>query len=682
MTFSKSWSGLLLVVLTVAVYLNCLPNHFVWDDEFLITNNSCIRNHLYVSTIFTTDLFHNLDRGTPYYRPLQTISYMLDYAFWGLDPWGYHLTSILLHLGCVLLIWLLIRQVSDQNRLAFLVAALFAVHPLNTNAITYIAGRADPLALAGMLGALWMFRKSRPAVRSARCAWYSGSVLLFTAALFSRESTLIFPALLFLERLAFQPEPDHRCRRALATVAPFVALSGTFLLWRQAVLAQFHRSVLPALWLPPRVRWQIPFRTFATDCGLLVWPAQLHMERQVALGGAELLVLTGLGLLLAGGLLWTLNRTYRTQPLIFFGVGWFILALLPTLAIPTIAVAAAEHWLYVPSIGFYVVLGTVAGRQLEQVTPRSRRLAGVLIVVVLGALALRTIRRNRDWADALTLYTQTKQAAPYSSHVWNNLGREFVSLGETQRALAELRAAEQTGMDNLSPQSNLCALYLAVGDLDHAQAKAEEILRRDPEQTGARLQLAAIAEKHGEFAAAAREFHRAIESTTAIAPRLQFAQFLLRRGQAAAARPLALETCALEPGHAAAFNLLGAVLAELDDPAGAATAFENAAARDRHSPDAWVNLGQLAFRQGDLPAAIRAYQRALQIQPDDGRSQFQLGRIFWKLGDRDHAAAHLRAAALTLPGNAAVLAALTAVRAGQAFTETPRSSGKSAGTCR
>lgn len=682
MTFSKSWSGLLLIILTAAVYLNSLPNHFVWDDEFLIENNSDIRNHLYVSTIFTTDLFHNTDPGTPYYRPLQTISYMLDYAIWGLDAWGYHLTSILLHLACVLLIWLLIRQISGQDLSAFLVAALFAVHPINTNAITYVAGRADPLALAGMLGALWLFRKSRTAARSARLAWYSGSVLLFAAALFSRESALIFPALLFLERLAFQPERDHRCRRALAAAAPFVLLSGAFLLWRHAVLAQLHRSVLPALWLPSRVRWQIPFRTLATDCGLLIWPAHLHMERQVVLGGAELLVLTGLGLLLAGGLLWTLSRTYLTQPLIFFGMGWFMLALLPTLAIPTIAVAAAEHWLYVPSIGFYVVLVTVAGRQLEQLAPRSRRLAGILVGVVLGALATRTIYRNRDWADALTLYAQTKQAAPYSSHVWNNLGREYVSLGETQRALAELHAAELTGMDNLSPQGNLSALYLSVGDLAHAQAKAEEILRRDPAHTGARLQLAAITEQHGEFAAAEREFRRAIESTTGIAPRLQFAKFLLRRGRAAAARPLAVETCVLEPGNAAAFNLLGAVLAELDDPAAAATAFENAAARDRHSPDAWINLGQLAFRHADLPAAITAYQCALQIQPDDGRAHFQLGRTFWKLGDRDQATSHLQDAARALPGNAAVLAALTAVRAGQAFIETPHPSGKSAGTCR
>ena len=668
MTFSKSWCGLLLIMLTVAVYLNSLPNQFVWDDEALVENNSYIRNHLYVSAIFTTDLYHDQGQGTPYYRPFQAISYLVDYAVWGLNPWGYHITSILLHLGCVLLIWLLVQQVSSQNWLAFAVAALFAIHPVNTNAVTYIAGRADPLALAGMLGALWLFRKSRaPAGCYLRLAYYSGSGLLFLGALFSRESALIFPALLLLEQLVFAPAHDRRLRRAIMAAVPFVLLDAAFLVWRYAVLAQLHRPGLPALSLPASVRWQVPFRTLATDCGLLVWPANLHMERQVTLGGPELRILTGLGFLLAAGFLWVLGRTYRRQPLIFFGMGWFIVALLPTLAIPTIAAVAAEHWLYVPSIGFYVVFVTVVGRQLDRPVPPSRILTGVLGLVILGALAGRTIRRNFDWADPVTLYSQTKQAAPYSSRVWNNLGREYLSLGETQRAFAELQAAEQTGFEGLVPQSNLATLYLSVGDLKHAQAKAEEILRQVPEQTSARLQLAEIAEQRGEFVQAEREFQRAIAFTTAIAPRLQFAEFLLRRGRATAALPVALAVCALEPGNAAAFNLLGVVRAELGDRAGAATAFADAAARDRHATEAWRNLGRLAVRYDDLPAAIVAYRRALRIRPNDGRVNFQLGKVFWKLGDQAQAVAHLRTAAHALPGNQSVTAALVAAQAGQPF---------------
>ena len=419
--------------------------------------------------------------------------------------------------------------------------------------------------------------------------------------------------------------------------------------------------------MPSSLRWQIPFRTLTTDCGLLFWPANLHMERQVTLGGSELLVLTGLGLLLAAGLLWAFCRTYRRQPLIFFGVGWFIFTLLPTLAIPTIAAMAAEHWLYVPSIGFYVVIVTMVGWQLERLAPQYRILTGILGMVIIGALAGRTIRRNFDWADPVTLYSQTQQAAPYSSRVWNNLGREYISLGETRRALIELQAAERAGFEGLVPQNNLAALYLSVGDLDHAQAKAEEILRQAPEQTSARLQLAEIAEQRSEFTKAEREFQRAIAFTTAIAPQLQYAEFLIRRGRATAAKRVAMEVCDLEPGNAAAFNLLGVVHAELGDRAGATTAFAKAAARDRHATDAWRNLGRLSVRYNDLPAAIAAYRHALRIRQNDGRVNFQLGKIFWKLGDQPQAAAYLRAAAQVLPGNQSVIAALAAVQAGQIF---------------
>jgi len=665
MTFPRNWRGFTLVILTLAVYLNCLPNQFVWDDVLLIENNSFIRNHLYIRTLFTSDLFHTPGSGTPYYRPLQAISYMSDYAVWGLDPGGYHITGIGLHLVCVLLIWLLMEQVCGRSVLAFLVAALFAVHPVNTNAVTYISGRADPIALAGMLGALWLFRKSRTAARAARLGWYGGSVLLFLAALFSRESALIFPALLFLDQLTFLPESERRLRRAVMATVPFVLAGAIFLLWRQAVLSQPHRPVLPELSLPHSLCWQIPFRTLATDCGLLLWPAHLHMERQVVFGGIELLGLTGLGILLAGGLLSAVCRSYRTQPLIFFGLGWFILALLPTLAIPTIAVSAAEHWLYVPSIGIYLAAGAFATRHLAQQTPRLRVMAGVFVVVALGALAVRTIRRNYDWADPATLYAQTKQAAPYSSRVWNNLGHEYIGNGATQQALVEIQAAAQADRNDPVTQGNLAALYLLAGDLNHAQAKVEDILRHDPEQADAHLKLAVIADQLGDFSKAEREYRRVIESNAEIGPRLQFSEFLLRQGRASAARLIALEACELEPGNAVAFNLLGAALAELNDLEGATIAFEKAAARDRHSPDAWMNLGGLATRRSDWIAAIGAYRRAVEISPSNGRAQFQLGMAHWKLSHRDQAATHLRNAARALPGNREVQAALRAVLTGQ-----------------
>jgi tetratricopeptide (TPR) repeat protein len=641
----------------------------------LIENNSYIRNGTYIGAVLTTDLSHNARERTLYYRPLQTVSYMINYFFGGLNPLGYHLVNILCHLGCVLLLWRLVHKLSGDEVIAMIVAALFAVHPVNTNAVTYIAGRADPLAFLFLLMSLSLFLEYRARTEIhalSRTAFFAGSALSFVAAMFSRESAMIFPALIFLYCFAFPSSAERRVRRALTATAPFILLAGAFLVWRHMVLAQFHRVLPPNLSMPAWLIWQMPFRTLATYFGLLVWPAHLHMERQVILGGAGLFVLTGIGLLIAMGLLWAIGRTYRTQPLTFFGLCWFAVAILPILAIPKLAMLAAEHWLYVPSVGLYLALVAVCRHQMSRLQPHTQalvsRLAVVVCVVALTALGARTILRNADWVTPVSLYSQTKQAASYSTRISNNLGREYSATGERQKALEELLATVRANPEDLGHKGNLAFLYLSSGKLDEAQTLSQEILRVEPSNTDALLCLADIHDQRGDFARARLEYLRAAASSAEVGPWFQLGQFLLQHGRFSEAIKVAAEAYDIEPGHAQVFNLMGAALTGLGRYDKGEEAFRMAVRLDRYSVSGFVNLGTAEFRRGDVSAAIASYQHALRIQPNDGRARYQLGTAFWQLGNPGAAIQELEQAQQLLPDNRMIRDALEDVRRGKPYT--------------
>jgi len=562
---------LLLVLLTMLAYANTTRNEFLWDDHALVTNNSYIRNWRYLSLAFYDDLFHSRSAtAVRYYRPLQTVTYIADYALWGLTPYGYHLTNLSLHLACVLLLSLLLEQFTTNRVIALAGAAFFAVHPLLSNAVTYVAGRADPLALGGMLAAWLLWRRRHPLP-------FAGSVFCYLGALCSRENAFLFPLLIFLHSLVLS---RNQCRRAVLDALPFALVAAAFALWRHAVLAEAGIASTTTYTMPWIVRLQIPFRALATYLGLLVWPAHLQMERQVVLGGSWLYLLTAAGVLATAGLIVLARRNH----LACFGVCWFAVTLLPVSGLFSLNATVAEHWLYVPCVGLF--LGILA------IVPLTRPTI-IVAALALAALTVRTIARNRDWRDAMTFYAHTKGATLHSVAVRSNLALEYAAAGQTNRALTELLAAERLAPDAIYAKENLAAFYLKQGDIVQAQGKLADALQIDPQNPSALVSAALIWEQRGDVRKARLYYLRAMAQTLRVPLRLEYGQFLLRQQRYAEALQIAEEACALEPPNAESHNFRGIVLAELGRFNEAQAAFERAQNLDHHSSHATVNLARL-----------------------------------------------------------------------------------------
>ncbi len=309
-----------LVMLSLSVYAPTLGYGFVWDDHVLIVQNSTIRDWSNLPRIFAADFFQvsrSLEaRG--YHRPLVTLSYMVDHTLWGLRPFGYHLTNVLLHVTVVVLVYLVGLRLLRDGVAPLLASALFAVHPIHTESVAWIAGRTDVIATAFVLLSLLLYVERRP-----RRSW--GALVAFAAALLAKEVALLLPAVLLVYESFFHAPP---WRDRLRRVAPFLAVLVTYGFLRFGVLRVAPGN--PFLWAQGPYRLLLTFAVAVWIYGeKLLLPVNLNAYYSVPVVTSlwQPFVLASLAMLGATGAV--LQRIRRGEPAIVFAALVFLLALLP-----------------------------------------------------------------------------------------------------------------------------------------------------------------------------------------------------------------------------------------------------------------------------------------------------------------------------------------------------------------
>jgi len=192
--------AIFIFIATFSVYFNTMENDFIWDDEYLILNNSQVKSFSHIDNVFKTYVGFGSENVNTFYRPLQELSNMLDYFLWGEDPMGFHLTNVLLHSAFAILAFIFIFYVSANIPVAFIAALLLGVHPVNTEAVAYIAGRADSLySIFFLLSLISFVRYSGHIIKGKNCLMLIISAnIFFILALLSKEVSLVLPLLVIL----------------------------------------------------------------------------------------------------------------------------------------------------------------------------------------------------------------------------------------------------------------------------------------------------------------------------------------------------------------------------------------------------------------------------------------------------------------------------------------------------
>ena len=412
----------------LGVYSPVLAGQFLWDDSFLVKGNLLIRSPLFCLETFRHTLFND---ESNFYRPAQTLTYIFDYWWWDLEPFGYHLTNVLVHACNGFLLFLLLRRMlpavvpparqaepvaaatrrPTMDGIALGIALLWALHPVHSAAVAYISGRADSLAMGFCLAAWLSCERALATGRPvARVGWAGGAFAFLLLGLCAKEIAFVWLVLFGLWLFVLRPDPTSVAPRS-GSRAKF-AIAGGGLLALGCYLCLRHLPPPPGP-LPPfpvmPPKWVLALRALGDYAGLLLFPHNLHMERQVfaapGLGHPEsptfYFSLAVLGALLLAAFAAGSWIPGRGRLLRRCGAGWFLIGFLPISNLFALNASVAEHWLYLPSIGFLLFLTGVAldvpwGRvPLPRVPVAPTAAAAVLLAA--GALGVRTWLRAHDW---------------------------------------------------------------------------------------------------------------------------------------------------------------------------------------------------------------------------------------------------------------------------------------------
>jgi Tfp pilus assembly protein PilF len=519
-------AALAVFVVAFALYANTLGHDFVWDDRDLIVDNARVRtlDGQAVRSMFLEDFWRTSQRGGGYYRPLVTLTYHVQYRVFDGNPAGFHFANVLWNaLACALLfvfVFLLFRNV------AFGVAAalLFAVHPVHTENVAWIAGRTD------LLAAMWSFASLTCYVLARRrrsVPWLAAALIAFALALLAKESAAFIPlVVVLLELEPLRGELGRSGKRHLGPSLYFGVLV-VYLLLRYNAIGTGVSTYDP--YAPGALgKVALPLSIFAGYVAKLIFPLQLSGEYDAPVPDSFFTwhVIAGAVVLLA--ILFAVWR-YRRQPDVVLGAGMFLLGLGPVSNVIPLGEVSAERFLYLPSAGFAIVLGGIAARAAAARYVRLRALAkhgfgahgamkpslagNVLLVITLVAIAfaVRTFARNMDWKSEEVLFAKTAEASPSSARARLNLGNVNRRDGRIAAAIDAYQQALEIDPDYPDALSNLAGIFVQQGRHDEAMRLIEHALKTAPDDVTLLSNLGMLYFQKRRFAEAAERLERAVE---------------------------------------------------------------------------------------------------------------------------------------------------------------------------
>jgi tetratricopeptide (TPR) repeat protein len=476
----KRYRALLLIIVAVfACYAPALRDGFVWDDTALVLRDPLIRSWRLIPEGFNHFLF--VDATTSdFYRPIQRLSYTLEYAAFAFQAMPYHLTSIIAHAAAAVAFFFLAEELlvlfeiqsKKRRTIAFFVTLVWAIHPVHTAAVAYVSGRADPLAaLFGFLGVYLILRSGRASNAPHLLLWTGATIALLLSAL-SRETGLVFP-LVALALFALRRNWSALVKTAVAGV--FVAV--IYMSLRMAAEHVPPPVLRPA---PPLfVRPILIARAVAEYAGLIVFPANLHMERDIdihpgsftaaswtAAAWRELQTL--LGLVVIAALVYWAIRARKRNPPVFSALVLAAISYFPISGLFTLNASVAEHWVYVPTafLFFAAILQCASAAAWQRSTIIFARVVFALWLIFVG---IRTFTRTFDWKDQRTFVERTINAGGDSARMLINLGELDLNEGKLQDAAVHLHAALQKQPDQPFAIVDLAAVALKQNDFKLAR---------------------------------------------------------------------------------------------------------------------------------------------------------------------------------------------------------------------
>ena len=617
-----------LVAGVVLAYWNSLRTPFLFDDTGAIVNNPTIRR------LWSIDAFNPpADGSTTTGRPLVNFSYALNYAVSGGRVWSYHALNIALHALAALTLFGLVRQtlrtlnsqpssLNSATLVAFATALLWALHPLQTETVVGIAQRTESLCGLFYLLTLYAFaRAAEPGVASAR--WLAVSAVSCLAGMGTKEVMVTAPLIVLLYDRTFFAGGFFAALRQRR--AYFAALAGTWLLLAWLVLrgggsrgaaAGFGLGVTWWTYLLKQCEALVLYLK------LTVWPHPLVLDYGTAITRSPADVwwqgLVVVALLAAT--LWALVR----KPALGFAGAWFFVVLAPSSSVvPLVTQTMAEHRMYLPLAGIVALIVHAACRRLGP--PAAWVLSAAALV-----LGVATASRNRDYRDAVSIWTDTVDKVPSNARAHNNLAFALHEQGKNVEASAHFVRAVALQPDYVTAHYDWGVALLDQGRAVDAIVQFETAVRLAPDHIDALVNLGNALVKAQRAADAIPRYEQALRLKPAADVHYNLGLVLAsldrlddaeRHFQAALQlAPNLTEARDQLARLAAAHAKLGLQLARAAQLVPAGEHLRAAVRLNPNDADAHANLANMFLLQGRPREAIAEYEVVLRLRPDDART--------------------------------------------------------------
>jgi len=628
----------ILVFLVFAVFGQTIGYGFVnFDDHSYIYQNPVISKGLSLAGIrwaFTHIVVGN-------WHPLTTIVHMLDCQLYGLWAGGHHLTNVLLHAGCAVLLFLVLREMTGALLRSAFVAALFAIHPLRVESVAWVSELKDVLSGLFFMLTLWAY------VRYARGPRSRGRIMMvmvwFALGLMSKPMLVTVPFVLLLldfwplDRLQRWSQLPALLKEKAALFALTALSCVATVMAQQRAIQQVKDSSLP-------VRLDNALVAYVVYLGKLIWPSHLVVLYPLIKGGPPVWQAIG-GFVLLAGLTAATFLLRRRHPYFLVGWLWYLGMLVPVIGILQVGRQAyADRYTYLPEIGLCIA-GVWAAADWAGRNWNRRMLLGAAGTVILAALAIAACVQTTMWRDSETLWTHALESNPENVVARITLGFYYYEAGRPDMAIAEYGAALRIDPTLVEGHTDLGNALLKEGRTDKAVSQYREAMRIDPGYADAHYNLANVLLKTGSTGEAIAEYLETVRLEPSNADAhggLGNALFQAGRTQEAIAQYG--EACKINPEDAIAHVDLGVALCQQGRVSDGIAEYREALRINPAIEEAHANLGVALFEQGHADEAMAEYRLALQIGPNDMKTHGLLATALLRQGNIAGAIAQLEKA--------------------------------------
>ncbi len=643
----------LLVIISAIIYHNSLDTSFHFDDHYTVEENRSIKNLSDLRTIVTFSKT----------RPLLFLTLALNHHFSGLNTWGYHLFNLLFHIFNVCLIYFIIsityknfispgQQMSGRgSTIALFSSLLFAVHPIQTESVSYIISRSSVFSTFFYLLGLFLFIQfnNRDDEDNKRWLFYLGSILCFILGMLTKEILITLPVILIIYDYCFISSKNYRefLPRLTRNHLPFILIMIGFFIFRYFLVGTLgNPAQVRAVFTNVLTEGRVIINYFR----LLFFPVNLNpdpdfpisnslLEPPVIFSIAMIIFMLIIGL-----------RLYSSNKPIFFGTLWFFITILPTSSIIPLRDVMAEHRLYLPSVGFFLVFSVVMNAGFE-FCRRRLSFRGMDNIFLLGLVALftffslGTVTRNADWKDEVSLWKDTVKKSPNKARPHNNFGLALKIDGIPEKAKIHYFRALELYPDYADAHYNLGLIYYDEGEKDKALKEFQETIRIQADYAKAHYNSGIVLMEKALLDESIKEYQKTIRiDPYFINAYNNLGLVYVRKGFLDQGIEQYRKGLRIDPNSQMLRTNLGAAYYEMGKKGEGEEELKRAIEINPEYMPARLNLAKYYESQGLLEQAISQYQEAIRLRPDSVGTYINLGAVYYKNGDYQKAVAEFQEA--------------------------------------